>query len=271
MNEQTNPATLPASDVDSPLHISNLSRAYYAPSAGGDAQSAVEIAQRICAANNVPLAYTWKAESEPLPAGYGVAVIPVTQRSPKQGEGNIVVGCYIAGIPDPDTILEHDRGGAWARAVMEAALMARIASAVRPRDKDAGPLSIPFSVEDFITSTRGDAGTAWFREHVSAYCKTLNELFKRKIMNPTLLRQVLASSAFAHHQFQTIGQDRWLMVLDMMIAHAQREGADPGIVKVWRDTRDTTDLSVADFGLDALTAALGKVTTATNGDAPASA
>lgn len=267
MNDTAN--TLPASDVDSPLHISNLSRAYFPPNAAGDAQTAVEAARNICAANNIPLAYTWKAESEPLPPGYGVGILPVTQRSPKQGEGNIVVGCYIAGIPDPDTILDNERGGAWARAVMEGALLARVASAVRPRDKDSGPLSIPFSVEDFITSSRGDAGTAWFREHVGAYCKTLNELFKRKIMNPTLLRQVLASAAFAHHQFQTIGQDKWTMILDMMIAHAARDGADPGIVKVWRETRDTTDLSIADFGLDALTAALGKVATTEGAPAPA--
>lgn len=233
--------------------LDDLKRAYFGPSNPDAAARAVDNARAICEAHDLPVAFNWDAEHENLPEGYGIGIVPITQR--RENVGNVAIGCYIAGIPDPDTVLAHEKGEKWARSVMEGALLSKFANAARPRDGQP-PMSLPFSVEDFITSSRGDSGLAFFREHSSRYVKALNDLFRRRIMNATLLRQVLASAKFAEQQFPNVEQAKWEKVLDKMLAEAERENADPGIIALWKRTRDETEISVSDFGLDDLDEAL---------------
>lgn len=251
---QTQPAAHAQPAATDAPSVDDLTRAYYPPANPDAMQAAVERAQTIAEANNLPLAFNWDAANDALPDGYGIGIVPVTQR--RENIGNVTVGVYIAGIPDPDTILAHERGEAWARETMERSLLAKLASAVRPGRTDTGPLSVPFSVEDFIIPSNRDQGLAYFRERSAHYVKALNELFKRKIMNGTILRQVLASRAFAEQQFQKVDQRAWEHVLDKMVEEATAAGKDPGIIRVWRDTRNETDLTPEDFDLSELDSVL---------------
>ena len=65
----------------------------------------------------------------------------------------------------------------------------------------------------------------------------------------TLLRQVLASEAFAEQQFPRIGQENWQIVLNSMIQHVQKEGIDAGVLKHWLDTRNQTEIDTSEIDL----------------------
>lgn len=240
---------------ESPGTLDDIKRAYYAPEQQEAAVAAVAMAQEIAEANNLPVVFNWDTDAA-LPEGYGVATLPITQR--REGVGTVTIGLAIAGVPDPTLCMAHEKGEAWARSVLESALLNKLASAARQGRDGDGPLTLPYSVEDFIVSARGgDSGLTFFRENVKHFVDGINLKLKRKIMNATLLRQVLASAKFAEHQFPTIGQDAWERVLDVMLALAAKNGAEPGIVAVWRKTRNETDLAVADFSVDDIDDAFG--------------
>lgn len=230
--------------------VEDLKRQYFKPSEGEKASQAIEKARQIAEANNLPVAFNWDAEKEPLPEKYGVAIVPVTQR--REGIGIVPIGLYIAGIPDPELIKEHEKGESWVRAVIVDRCMNKLSNAVRPRgDNQQAAMSVPFSVEDFITTASRDQGLSFFREYGPTYVKALKKLGLR-VMNMTLLRQVLASASFAEQQFPNVSQDKWEGILDKMLREASEEDTDPGIVKQWRETRNTTALETGDFELDEL-------------------
>lgn len=237
--------------------LDDLKRQYFGPAKQDEAAAAIDGARTICAAHKIPVAFNWKAEDgEKLPEGYGVAVIPITQR--REGAGNVPVGLYVVGIPDLDLITEHTKGKAWLRDIAEAALMNKFANTVRPKDGQETPLSVPFSVDDFITRADRDQGLAFFRAIQSNYVGALNKMFQRKIMNGTMLRQVLSSAAFAVQQFPKFGQDLWEKLLEKMIAEANAKGDEPGILVNWKETRDQTAIEIADdWDMDDLNKMLG--------------
>lgn len=240
MNEATN---------ENAPTVDEIRRAYYAPSQQDEINSAVEYAQQAAANDNIPLSFNFDP-NEALPDGYGIATIPVTQR--REGSGNVPIGVYIAAIPDPDTIAASEQGANWARDAVVNALLNKFANAVRPRGDNQGlPESAPFTVEDFITSASRDQGLAFFREVGGDYVKALKKMGLR-IMNLALFRQVLSSAPFAEQQFPNIDQSKWEGILDKMIAKARNEGKDPGILTVWREQRDNTEINVQDFDLDEL-------------------
>lgn len=233
-------------------NLDDLSRAYYSAT-NPQAETAVATAIAIAEHHKLPISYSWNAANEPIPSGYDVAIIPLTKRT--EDKGNVPISLWIAAIPSLETIAGHEQGGRWIQDTIASALMAKFANTVRPseRKQAAGPLSVPLTVDDFIVAATRDQGLSTFREHAKDWIKALKDA-GLTAMNATLLRQVLSSASFAAQQFPKIPQSKWVALLDKMIARAQREGLDPGIIAVWKQTRDETVLGADDFDVDALDA-----------------
>jgi len=182
--------------------------------------------------------------NENLPEGYGLAVIPLTERV--AGQGNVTKGLCIAAVPSVNTILADDSGESWVVKQITDILVRNIKSAAMPSD-DGSITSIPFKVQDFTTSTRSSALAA-FNAVASLYVKALKDK-GLKFMSKGLLRQVLSSAAFAKQQFPRIGQDNWLVVIGSMKTHAAKEGLDSGILSHWENTRDQVEVSTTEIDL----------------------
>lgn len=229
--------------------IEELNRQYFEPDQQEEASKAVQRAQEIASAHGLPVAFNWDAENQSLPDGYGVAIIPVQER--REGQGIAKIGVYIAGVPSIETVLQHEKGNDWLRTVGINHMLNKFSNAVRPRGGQPSGMAVPFSVEDFITSASRDQGLQFFREISASWVKALKKLGLR-VMNVTLLRQVLASRSFAEQQFPNVSQEKWEKILDKMLEEAEQKKADAGIIKVWRETRNDTELSTGDFDLEEL-------------------
>jgi len=182
--------------------------------------------------------------SEDLPEGYGLAVIPQTKRVPERG--NQTIGVTIAAIPDFDTVMDDDAGKSWIIKQVQNLLMKQVDIAAKPKDEGA-LVSIPFKLSEFITSTRS-SGLVAFNLVASLFVSALKKK-GLKFMTKVLLRQVLASAAFAEQQFPRIDQENWQIVLNSMIAHAKKENIDAGVLKHWLDTRDQTEIDSTAYDL----------------------
>lgn len=251
MNDQTTTNANDATDAKAPK-LDDLGRAYYSAS-NPQAETAVANAIAIAEHHKLPVSYSWDAANEPMPEGYDVAVVPLTKRT--EDKGNVPVALWIAAIPSLEAIAAHEQGGRWIQDTIASALMAKFANTVRPSEKKqaAGPLSVPLSIDDFIIAATRDQGLSTYREHAKDWVKALKDA-GLAAMNASLLRQVLSSASFAQQQFPKIPQAKWSALIDKMIARAQKESLDPGIISVWKTTRDETVLGADDFDLDALDA-----------------
>jgi len=252
MNATTeNMQNLVGNNESDALSVDDIKRAYYAPSDVEAINKAVEQAQEAANNDGLPVSFNFDPEQE-LPEGYGIATVPITQRS-KSSSGNVPIGIYIAAIPDPETVANSGvSGAAWIREAAINSLVAKFANAVRPRGEQQGlPETAPFTINDFITSASRDQGLGFFREIAPSWTKALKKLGLR-IMNQTLLRQVLQSRTFAEQQFPNISQEKWETILDRMNQAAEQQGKDAGVIKEWRRNRDNTEISVQDFDLDDL-------------------
>lgn len=247
MNDQT--TTAPANgETAAPAlpSLDDLNRARITAT-NPDAETLVGKAIAIAEAHGLPVAYNWPAESEVMPDGYDVAIVPLTKRTET---GNVPTALWIAAIPSLETVQGHAKGADYIRDVVGTALMAKLANSVRVK-RDNGPLSVPLSVDDFIIAASRDQGLGAFREHVKDWVQGLKNAGLVG-MNATLLRQVLSSASFASQQFTRIPQSKWVALLDKMIAKARGAGLDPGIMEVWKQTRDETTLGADDFDPEAL-------------------
>lgn len=186
-----------------------------------------------------------------FPDGYGLAVVPICK---KDDSGAMqTLGAAIGAIPDYSVLVTKPDGAAYAKEVVETALMAKLANAVRPRADGNVAASVPFTVEDFITSNRPEGVLVAFRKLASAYVKLLKGQ-GLKLMTDGILRSVLESAAFAESQFPKVPQASWEALLDSMIAKAEAGKMQPGMLVDWRKDRDTaglpTDEDVDLSGLD---------------------
>lgn len=181
-----------------------------------------------------------------FPEGYGLAVGPINKRNEALKKTE-TIGCYVAAVPSVAHILEtaKEAGQKWIDSVLEDSLIARVANAVRPRSDGSTAASVPFSVEDFITSNRPEGLLVGFNKLAPTYVKVL----KGKgltFLTTALLRQILSSKAFAEQQFPKIPQASWESLLDSMIAKANKDGLTVGLMDEWKETRDEAGLPVDD-------------------------
>ena len=183
---------------------------------------------------------------EECQVGDGIVVIPMAKSS---GVEYIILGQAMSAIPNVETVKAHENGNAFVIDAVIGNMMAKLANAVRPRgENNETASSIPFTVEDFITSNRPEGVLLAFRKYANAYVKVLKK-GGLKLLTESILRQALQSKAFAEQQFPKVGQDKWLAILDNMIARADADGIAVGMLAEWKTTRDSATLSDDDVDL----------------------
>lgn len=263
--QATADATTTAPATDKALALDNLTRAWFEPGKEADAEKAINAAVAIATHHGLPVAANWDT-STPKPADYALAIVP-QMLTVKQTDGTgkqIPVGLYIGALPTPEAIAAHgDAGNAWLRKVMVEAVTNRFANCTRvirdPKNPAAfrQPSSVPFKVEEFITAAGRDNSLVYFRKVAPAYV----DLLKTKgvgtqpgavTMTRDVLQAVLSSAATAQQLYAKVPQARWETLLDKMLADAKAAGIDPGLVAVWRASRDTVEVQPDDFDLDGL-------------------
>lgn len=237
-----------AESTDPAERLQKISRDYFPPAKLVDAESQVAEVLEVCEANKIKPVYNFDTDKD-FPEGYGLAILPIKTRHASRG--NVVTGMAIVALPDPVEVEAHDKGKEFIRNCVIDAELAKVANAVRPRSDGSTAASVPYTVEDFITSARAAESLAAFRELAPSYVKALKKQ-KMSIMTATILRQVLSSAQFAAQQFPTVAAEKWEGVLDKMIARAKSKGLEPGIMDHWKETRATSTVEMGDFDLDGL-------------------
>lgn len=212
------------------------------------AQAAIEVVSNIAEQHGLKMVFNFDTDAE-FPAGYGLAIVPITKR---EKSVNNVKGVAIAAIPDIATLEESEGGTQFIHEGAINAMIAKLANSVRPRG-DAGETasSIPFTVSDFITTNRPDGVLLAFRALAGSYVKVLKKK-GLKLITESILRQSLQSAAFAEQQFAKVGQDKWQQILASMIATSEKEGIAPGMLLEWQKTRDSATLQDDDVDLSDL-------------------
>ena len=244
MNIQTNEAQHTTdTNKEQEFTLQDVARRSFSVDELENAQAYIAKAVEAAQAENVNPVFNFDVNEE-LPNGYGLAVIPLTERV--TGQGNVTKGLCIAAVPSVNEILADDSGESWIIKQITDILVRNIKSAAMPSD-DGTITSIPFKVVDFTTSTRSSALAA-FNSVAPLYVKALKDK-GLKFMSKGLLRQVLSSAAFAEQQFPRIDQDNWQVVINSMKNHAAKEGIDAGILTHWENTRDQVEVSTAEIDL----------------------
>lgn len=223
--------------------LQDVSRKHFSADDLENAQTYIGKAVTAAKADNVTPIFNFDI-NENIPDGYGLSVIPLTERV--AGQGNVTKGLCIAAVPSVKTIFEDDSGESWVVKQITDILVRSIKSAAQPSE-DGSITSLPFKVLDFTTSTRSSALAA-FNAVASLYVKALKDK-GLKFMSKGLLRQVLSSAAFAEQQFPKIGQDNWQVVIKSIITHTSKEGIDSGILAHWAKTRNEVEVSTVDIDL----------------------
>jgi len=242
--EEATPET--ATETEQPT-LDSIEKQYY-PSASIEAASAaIEQAQTIAESVGAKVTYNFNINDD-FPQGYGILVDTITKRK-ADGSGNEAVGVLVAALPDFETVQNDEQGAKFIREKTIDAMTAKLKNAVRPRGEDgAVSASVPMSVTDFVTSSRPEGVLVAFRQMAGAYVKLLK---KRglSMMTEAILRQTLQSAAFAEQNFPKVTQDKWVTILDSMIANAKKENLATGIMEEWKQTRDSAELPTADIDL----------------------
>jgi len=246
--DETETAETEAPEEAIEVNAEDIKKAYFASAQLADAQVAMDSAMSIASALDLDVVFNFDTEKE-FPTGYGIALIPIAKRV---NNANITLGVAIAAVPDLATVEAHEHGKAFVTDSVIGNMIAKLANAVRPRGTDGDTASsIPFSVEDFITSNRAEGVLVAYRKFASAYVKVLKKK-GLKYITESILRQVLQSAAFAEQQFPKIPQDKWIQILDSMMARAEAEGVAVGMLADWKQSRDSAELSDEDIDLSDL-------------------
>lgn len=234
--------------------IDSIKKVYFPSTKLSEAQTEIDRISDICSAYQLKVTFNFDVEKDSLPDGYGLGVIPTSKRIKNE---NVTLGVAIAGIPDVDTVRNHENGNQFVNDAVVNTMMAKLANSTRPRGEDnETAASIPFTIEDFITSNRPEGVLLAFRTYASAYVKVLKK-GGLKLLTESILRQALQSKAFAEQQFPKVPQDKWVAILESMMRRAEKDGIAMGLLSEWKQSRDSATLSdddvdLSDLDLDAI-------------------
>ena len=225
--------------------VDDIKKEYFPSGKLADAQLAIEKVNKIADEHGLGMVFNFDTDAE-FPAGYGIAIVPVTKNS---GGKNVTVSVAVAAIPDMETIQAEEGGQQFINKSVIASMIAKLSNAVRPRGETGETAaSIPYSVADFITSNRPEGVLLAYRKLATAYVKVLRKKGLTYITD-SILRQILQSAAFAEQQFPTIEQSKWEQILDSMVARAEADDLAPGMLNEWRKSRDSAELVDSDIDL----------------------
>ena len=236
--------TITTNDVEEVVQfdMQSIDRQYFAPNEQENA--GLEINRIIEGAGRENVVFNFDPEdAETINDGFGLCIVPNTRR--EQGKGTVTYGVTVAAIPDPTTVLAHEKGEEFLRTLCIDTLVAKIANSARVRP-DGSSGTLPVTITDFMErrSSKGE-GLKTYTELSSHFVKALRKK-GLKLINAQLLRSCLQSATFAEEQFEKITQEQWVQVLDLMIAKADEEKLDPAILNDWKDKRDSFDIETVD-------------------------
>lgn len=249
MNDQAQAQTNEAPAAKAP-NIDNVKREFYDVSKLEAGSAAAEYATEAAEAINGIVVYNFDVEKD-FPEGYGLAVIPLQKKDSESGTMQRV-GVAIGAVPSFELMMQDKDGAEYAKQAVEDALMAKLANATRPRADGSTAASVPFTLQDFVTSNRPEGVLVAFRKLAPAYVKVLKDK-GLKLMTDGILRSILESKAFAEDQFASIPQETWEGLIDSMIAKANEKSMAPGLLEEWRKTRNEAGMpSDGDVDLEGL-------------------
>lgn len=219
-----------------------LTNKYFAPCELAQAGDAIAVAQQIATNLNMPIMTNFDTE-QPLPEGFGIAIRAVSKRGQETP-----LACLLLAIPSIELVVGNADGSKWIAELAINSMAEKAAAAVRPRGDEAlltDASVLPRTLADFVQPAKRGEGLGTFRAIAGDFVKVL----KKKglsFLNLSLLRQLLESAQFAKSQFPQISQDKWITVIDAMIAKAQKDSLDTAILEHWKQTRDTVEISLMD-------------------------
>lgn len=151
-------------------------------------------------------------------------------------------------IPTLDLLLESDDGRAFVQEVVRKELNHRAVRQLRVAENPTTVADqIPYSVESFTSSSRGDAGIVEayneLYKHINDTLSKGSPAWKRRKLTKSELRAALESKAFAldsYPELEEAGANGSLFVLALKLGAmtAEKKGLDPTIFTRWLDSRD---------------------------------
>ena len=215
VDESQNGETGEVASDETATNVDDIKKLYFTSAKLADAQTEIEKVNAIAEEHELDMIFNFDTEKD-FPSGYGIAIVPVSKRD-KAAKENVIVGVAIAAIPDLATVEQHENGKQFILDAVSGNMIAKLANAVRPRgDSGDSAASIPYSVDDFITSNRPEGVLLAYRKFASAYVKVLKKK-GLKYITDSILRQTLQSAAFAEQQFPSVGQDKWVSIKSVIL------------------------------------------------------
>ena len=190
--------------------------------------------------------------NEPVPEGYGIAILPVDKKNPVQGQPQIRVGVGIVAAPSAELLLQTEDAEVvkWRNETLLAHVLNRIANAMRPKEDGSLPASIPYTLHDFVTSSRPQTTAVW-NEIAPPFLKVLqkrNETFK--LVTKDMLRRMLSSAEYATQIAPTINQTIWVGIIKKMRELAEKKGKQTEVFDQMISTRDEAEFRLTADGFE---------------------
>lgn len=177
-----------------------------------------------------------------FPDGYGLAVIPISQRT--EAGKNETVAVVAAAVPTLDMILSAEGGRDFVDDLVNSALMTKIANAARPRPGQTGVPILPRTLADFMEGGRRES-IKGFTEIAPLFVKRLKAKGMKNI-NPAMLRECIQSTAIAKQYFPNVSQENWIRLANGVVQLGEAKKLDMSVVKHWIETRDEAGARVID-------------------------
>jgi hypothetical protein len=242
MEDQAPETEVETVETETVFDMQSIDRKYFPPN---DMENAgLEINRIVEGAGEDNVVFNFDPnDAETISDGFGLCIVPNTRR--EAGKGTVTYGVTVAAIPDPTTVLAHEKGEEFLRSLCIDSLVAKIANSARVRP-DGSSGTLPTTITDFMErrSSKGE-GLKTYTELSSHFVKALRKK-GLKLINAQLLRSCLQSATFAEEQFEKITQEQWVQVLDLMIAKAGDDNLDPAILNDWKDKRDQFEIETVD-------------------------
>lgn len=160
----------------------------------------------------------------------------------------------VAPIPSLDLLLESEAGKEFVREVVRKELNHRAVRQLRVAENPATVADqIPFSVESFVSSSRGDAGIVEayneLYKHINETLAKASPAWKRRkpMLTKAQLRSALESKAYALEVFPELEDSGtngslFVMALRLGAMTAEKKALDPTIFNRWLETRDSATI-----------------------------
>lgn len=172
----------------------------------------------------------------------------------KERGASTLKAIVVAPIPSLDLLLESEMGKEFVREIVRKELNHRAVRQLRVAENPATVADqIPFSVESFVSSSRGDAGIVEayneLYRHINETLAKASPQWKRRkpMLTKSALRSALESKAYALEVFPELEESGangslFVMALRLGAMTAEKKALDPTIFQRWLDTRDAATM-----------------------------